>query len=64
MTTQNQKENFASAVALINKAKTEAELHRAEKIITNVYDATNELTAKQFQRLCDMICDRLARHWA
>ena len=28
MTTQTQKENFASAVALINKATTGAELHR------------------------------------
>ena len=64
MTTQNQKENFASAVALIKKAATEAELRRAEQIITNVYDATNELTAEQLMRLCNMICDRLARHWA
>lgn len=57
MTNETQKLNYASAAALINKATTGAELDRAEQIITNVYDNTNELTHKQFYRLCEMICD-------
>lgn len=64
MTTETQKSNYASALALIAKAENESELHRVEQIITNVYDATNDLTAQQFARLCDKICDRLERFWA
>ena len=64
MTTETQKSNYASAVALIAKAKTESELHRVEQIITNVYDATNDLTAPQLARLYDKVYDRLERFWA
>ena len=64
MTTETQKSNYVSACALIAKAKTESELHRVEQIITNVYDATNDLTAQQFARLCDKICDKLGDFWA